>query len=135
MTALDFAIAAEALVGAPFRLHGRDPLTGLDCVGLIEAALLQTGRKVRLPRAYSLRSRRIEGLAPIAHSCGFAAATESAQPGDVLLLRPGPCQFHFAIQGTAGRLVHAHAGLGRVVMGLVPDEWPQAGRWRLCETD
>lgn len=30
----EFADAAEALLGAPFRLGGRDPATGIDCVGL-----------------------------------------------------------------------------------------------------
>ena len=33
MSAQALAEAAAALVGSRFRLHGRDPATGLDCIG------------------------------------------------------------------------------------------------------
>ena len=33
------ATAAEQLIGIPFRLHGRNPETGLDCVGVVAAAV------------------------------------------------------------------------------------------------
>ncbi len=39
-----FAEAAESLVGIRFRLFGRDPAYGLDCVGLVAAALARSGR-------------------------------------------------------------------------------------------
>ncbi len=35
----DLAAAALNLIGTPFRLHGRDPATGLDCVGLVAEAM------------------------------------------------------------------------------------------------
>jgi hypothetical protein len=47
------------------------------------------------------------------------------------MLRCSPCQFHFAIAVTAARIVHAHAGLRKVVLGPLPDAWPVVGRWRL----
>ena len=37
------AAAARALVGVPFRLQGRDPVLGLDCVGLVGAAMRAAG--------------------------------------------------------------------------------------------
>ena len=39
------AEAALGLLGVPFRLHGRDPATGLDCVGLVAEALRRAGRR------------------------------------------------------------------------------------------
>ena len=55
------AAAALTLVGSPWRLHGRNPATGLDCIGLLGAALggllvrrVGGGREVRLPSASSL---------------------------------------------------------------------------------
>ena len=44
---------ARAAIGARFRLHGRDPESGLDCVGLAGHALGITG----LPSGYALRGR------------------------------------------------------------------------------
>ena len=38
------AEAAVAFAGTRFRLHGRDPETGLDCIGLLAAALTRIGR-------------------------------------------------------------------------------------------
>ena len=35
--------AARAAIGARFRLHGRDPATGLDCVGLVACAAPRAG--------------------------------------------------------------------------------------------
>ena len=43
--------AARALVGVRFRLHGRDAVHGLDCVGLVALA---TGRAA--PTGYGWRS-------------------------------------------------------------------------------
>ena len=37
------ARAAAGCLGVRFRLHGRDPATGLDCLGLLGAALVATG--------------------------------------------------------------------------------------------
>lgn len=127
------AAAAVGLVGCRFRLHGRDPLTGLDCVGLVGAALAAMGRRVALPTGYALRSHLPPALDAIAAACGLvsAAADDAARPGDVLLLRPAPCQHHLAIAGEGGAIVHAHAGLRRVVLMPGPPAWPELRRWRL----
>lgn len=131
MTGERLAAAAEETVGAPFRLHGRDPRTGLDCVGVLQVALAGIGRKAELPRAYSLRSRRIEGLEAIAENCGLRPEHGPIRPGDVLFLRTAACQFHLAIAARCGNFVHAHAGLRRVVLGPLPQSWPVAVHWRL----
>jgi hypothetical protein len=65
--------------------------------------------------------------------CGFVVATGAPHPGDVLLVRIGPCQFHLLIAASSGRFIHAHAGLRRVVCCDGPIEWPVVHHWRLAE--
>ena len=132
-----FAAAAEALCGAPFRLHGRDPATGLDCVGLVAAALECCGRLVAVPEGYALRALSVAPLLGFAPRNGFAALDPRApaKPGDLLRLRPSAIQAHLAIVLDRDRFVHAHAGLGKVVIassigpGALPGEI--IARWRL----
>lgn len=123
------AAAAEELIGVRFRLHGRDPATGLDCIGVLAAALAGIGRPPLLPTGYALRSRALPQLAPFAVACRFAACEGAVLPGDVLMLRVGPCQHHLVV-ATRGGFVHAHAGLRRVVKAPSLDA-PVVGRWRL----
>lgn len=127
MTGAAIARAARALVGVPFRLHGRDRHAGLDCVGVVEAAC---GGAVRLPDRPALRARRLPDLSAIAARLGLAPATGSLAEGDVVLLRHPACHHHLAIATGPGRCVHAHAGLRRVVEGPLPEGWALAGHWR-----
>lgn len=131
MSGADLAAAAEALVGCPFRLHGRDAARGLDCVGLVACALEAVGRPVLAPDGYSLRRQAIGGLAAAARAAGLVEIDGPLAPGDVLLVRPGPGQFHLVIALAGGAFVHAHAGLGRVVRTPGPPAWPTERRWRL----
>ena len=117
------ARAAEALVGSRFRLHGRDAATGLDCVGVVAAAVggaavptgyaLRGGDPVRIGALLDARFRRASGR----------------RAGDVLLFAVGAGQLHLAV-ASAGGFVHADAGLGRVVErgGVAP--WALVGAWR-----
>lgn len=130
MTGEALARAALGLAGVPFRLHGRDPARGLDCIGVLEAAASACGHGVRLPNGYALRSRRLPGLERIAASLLLHPASGAVTAGDVLLLRPGACQHHLVIALGAGRIVHAHAGLRKVVIGALPMEWPVVRHWR-----
>jgi len=124
------ALAAERLVGVPFRLHGRDPERGLDCVGLVLAALETVGRRARVA-SYRLRMREVGGLLAAASEAGLVEASGPIRPGDVLLVRPGPAQHHLVIAGRDGGFVHAHAGLRRAVLTPAPLPWPEERRWRL----
>ena len=129
------ALAAEALVGVPFRLHGRDVGSGLDCVGLIGAALAGAGIAAGarpMPTGYTLRMMEIDGWLADAAGWGFAVVAGEGDiwPGDVLLLVAGPAQFHFAVADRGGGIVHADAGLRRVVQSVLPP-WPRRGQWRL----
>lgn len=131
MSGADLAGAAGALVGTPWRLHGRDPATGLDCVGLLGAALAGIGHPVSLPTGYPLRLRRLEDWLPDPRRLGFATAQGAVRAGDVVLLCPGPAQAHLAIASDPDGWVHAHAGLRKVVRqpALPAGDW--LGHWRL----
>ena len=121
------AEAALAAVGARFRLHGREAATGLDCVGLVALALRAGGWDGEVPTGYALRS----GDAGALEKAGLARA-DGAQVGDLLLMRAGPGQLHLAIR-VAGGIVHADAGLRRVVLRPGVPPWPVLGSWRVGE--
>jgi cell wall-associated NlpC family hydrolase len=133
MSDMRLADAAMALLGTRFRLHGRDVATGLDCMGLVEVALMTAGRPARLPCDYALKMRSIERFADAAANAGLARATGDVTAGDILLLRVGPCQFHLGIMGGDGSFIHAHAGLRRVVSSPLP-QGDILGRWRLADS-
>lgn len=126
-----FAQEAERLAGTRFRLHGRDPVHGLDCVGLAACALARAGLHAAIPAGYALRNTRIENHLESAAGCGFVAAGGPALRGDILLVVPGPAQHHLLIALGHRRFVHAHAGLRRVVVQTGLLGWPVVRHWRL----
>ena len=117
---------ARGCIGIRFRAQGRGR-EGLDCVGLVAVALGL--EQVRAD--YALRSGAAEALATALRAAGLRPVEERA-PGDVLVMRVGPGQLHLAIWTGAG-LVHADAGLRRVVE--LPGEivWPVMSAWRAGE--
>jgi len=125
------AAAAAALIGARFRLQGRDPRTGLDCVGVILAALAANGRVAPPLPPYTMRRTQLEPFESLAAGLGLRDVSGPATPGDVLVFRTGPAQWHAAIAANADHIVHAHAALRRVVSSLVPTEWTIVRHWRL----
>lgn len=127
-----FLGAALDLVGTPFRLHGRDPETGLDCIGLINVSLLAIGRKPLPPEGYRLRNSSIAQWLGSAKSSGLTKVRrEEFDPGDVLLLKLGAVQHHVVIVCDPFAAVHAHAGLRRVV--VEPMRFPKVpvAHWRV----
>lgn len=124
------SIAALALVGAPFRLHGRDPATGIDCVGLVARAMSAAGLRVSDPVGYALRNSAIDDLLHVADRCDLVPAHDQLLPGDILLVGPGPAQQHLLVAAPGGSFVHAHAGLRRVVRMPGPLTWPTLRHWR-----
>lgn len=106
MTGEDVARAAVALVGTPFRRQGRHPSTGLDCQGLVVAAVLAAGGALppeALRPADPNRSRLLAALrrhtTPIRQQPGALA----------IILRPG--WVHMGVL-TATGLCHALEGQG-----------------------
>lgn len=126
MSGVDGVVArARALVGVPFRLHGRCARLGVDCVGL---AMLALGRE-DAPDTYGLRMGDAGRAAAWLAAAGLRQVDE-ARPGDLALVRAGPMQLHLMIH-VPGGFVHAHAGLRRVVEMPGPSPWPVIGCWRL----
>lgn len=121
--------AALGLIGAPFRLHGRDPSTGLDCVGLVGAALARCGRSVAAPQGYAMRSL---DPAPWLAFAGANSLAETAADPDVVLAAVHPLQPHLLVAGD-GAFIHAHAGIGRVTLMPAPLPWAVLRQWRLLE--
>lgn len=121
------ADAALTLVGIAFRLHGREPASGLDCIGVIAAALRGAGWCGDVPSGYALR-----GGDPDAVASRFDAQlprSDGRCAGDVLLFRVGVGQLHAAVRIADG-IVHADAMLRRVVARPGQPDWPLVAAWR-----
>lgn len=121
---------AQRLVGVRFRLHGRDAATGLDCVGVVCAAYHLAGHEFAgVPDAYRLRGHGARNAEQWLAAAGLCHAVE-AMAGDVLLADMGLGQLHLLIGGP-GAVVHAHAGLRRVVQMPGTGGGQIISRWRL----
>jgi cell wall-associated NlpC family hydrolase len=130
------AAAAEALVGSPFRLHGRDPASGVDCVGLVACALAAAGARPVAPAGYGLRNLGIGQWLPFAARSGLVTATgEALRRGDVVLITLAHYQHHLVITADPHSVIHAHAGLRRVVRQPMDPDWHISATWRAapCE--
>lgn len=123
------AAAARSLLGVPFRLHGRDPATGIDCVGLVLLSVRAAGFPVAEPPPYRVRSG---GAAPAVAWMNALCLDEADDPaaGDIVMAAVSPIQLHLMIDG-GGAMIHAHAGLGRVVEMAWPAEWRLLSRRRV----
>lgn len=125
------ASAAAALIGTKFRLHGRDPRYGLDCVGLVACSLAGAGISAAAPANYALRNADISDALLFAGRAGLALCPHPLQAGDIVLTKPGPAQHHLAIMGRDKQFIHAHAGLRRIVSAPAPLPWPTVLHWRV----
>src|SRR3546814_6871779 len=87
------------MVGVRFRPQGKDPVTGLDCVGLVWAAYAAAGRRLVRPANYPLRGwglERIEGALAVAD---FVRADDAMRAGDVALIGHPAGQYHLGLIG------------------------------------
>ena len=121
--------AARACVGTRFRPQGRVPGLGLDCIGVAVAAARGAGVVVPLLPAYALGGDHDGAVEPVLIAMGCRKVARP-RPGDVLLYAPAPGQRHLAVLAGPD-LVHAHAGLGRVVEGPADPAWELLGAWAL----
>lgn len=128
MTAKEIVASARRCVGTRFRPQGRDPDTGLDCVGVAAVALGAT----LPPASYAQRSREIRSYAVLADELGLQEVfLGEARPGDLVIYAPGPGQLHTVII-TPGGYVHADARLRKVVETPGTPPWPVVAAWRGC---
>ena len=115
---------ARACLGARFRVHGRDPASGLDCVGLVAFALDRRD----VPSGYALRGGDAERVRAMIVGFGLAPV-KARRAGDLLLFASGPGQLHLGIWSGDG-LIHACAQARRVVERPGAPPWRQLGCWR-----
>lgn len=126
----EIAERAITMVGIPFRLRGRTTESGVDCVGVVAEALACTGIAFEIPCDYTLRGEYLGRVfAFFGRDCFRALARDHPQPGDILLCRVADRQLHFAVFTSRG-IVHAHAGLRRVVLTPPPLPWHVIAHWR-----
>lgn len=118
--------AARGLVGVPFRLHGRAPAYGLDCVGLVATAF---GLSRGVPIGYALRGGDVRYYEGLIRGFGFVRRHAGWKAGDLVLVCPGPAQIHLGVW-TGESLVHADAGLGRIVETPGVPAWPVLSVWQ-----
>ena len=78
-----------------------------------------------------MRNLDLARFARLTASVGLVESPSSSGAGDVVLLRPSAAQYHLTIVGHDGSMIHAHAGLGKVVASRTPLPWPIQTRWRL----
>jgi murein DD-endopeptidase / murein LD-carboxypeptidase len=121
--------AVRACVGTRFRSQGRTPGLGLDCVGVALVAAGAAGMSgIRVP-AYALGGDHEARMTDFLAGVGCLPVVD-AEAGDMLVIAPSQRLRHIAVMTPFG-VVHAHAGLGRVVEGPIDRDWAVLGAWRL----
>ncbi len=121
--------AVRSCVGTRFRAQGRTPGLGLDCVGVVLVAAVAAGMGRITPVAYALGGDHEREVEPMLAAFGCREVVVPMN-GDVLVVAPAARHRHLAVVTPAG-IVHAHAGLGRVVEGPLDPGWIITGAWRL----
>jgi hypothetical protein len=114
---------ARALIGTRFRLHGRDPATGLDCIGVVACA---AGIQART--GYALRGGDPREIEAALRAAGFVRVGDAAS-GDILVCRPGVGQLHLGVK-TATGVIQADLALRRVIERPGPPQAEVIGTWR-----
>ena len=129
MTGARIADAALQQIGTPFRLLGRVPGQGLDCVGLVAHCLNEVSLTAPAIPPYALRGDYSNAIVLAFQAPDFQPAQTMAL-GAIAAVRCASRQYHLMIR-VPGAWVHAHAGLGRVVSTPDPLPWPILGIWQI----
>jgi cell wall-associated NlpC family hydrolase len=121
--ASEFAAAAESFAGVRWRLHGRSRAAGVDCGGLLVAALAEVGIQVADTRDYDARMPSPDLLWRLCRDGGVETTPADCGEG-----RVGLCRWrsrddarHLVVMLSGRRIVHVDASVRRVT--VVPAEW------------
>lgn len=128
----EIAEAALSLVGTPYRHQGRLPSVGLDCAGVVLAALASAGIAASEPGPYRVDPDPAVLAVSLATSCA-AVPDGDIRPGDVLAfsLREGAPPKHLAVYVGDGRMVHVFGRCARVQLAaLAPWHGQLVSAWR-----
>lgn len=102
---------ARALLGTPFRLQGRDPAIGIDCVGLV---ILAGGIEGAPKPDYRRRGNHLRSFLDRSNRWFRRVSARTARPGDIAIIECGPKSWHVGVIDD-GALIHADPRVGRVV--------------------
>jgi cell wall-associated NlpC family hydrolase len=121
---------AESQLGVPFRLHGRAPGRGLDCIGFAAYSLFGAPGLSEIPVTYRIRGHYEAWLTTELQNFGLIRQSleEKQGFGDLIVFRPCARQVHLGIVARGG-IVHAHAGLRKIVVTPNPP-WSVISHWR-----
>jgi lipoprotein Spr len=116
--------SAQGYLGVTFRHQGRNPVAGLDCVGLV----VQVCKDNELTGYdFSTYSRRPDGSAFLHHfieaGC-FRKPVLDALPGDLMIFREASYPCHVAILSGNNKMIHAYIRRRKVVEELLAGQWP-----------
>ncbi len=118
---------ARALIGTRFVAQGRDAASGVDCAGLAIHAYGIEAREV--PDDYRLSGDHRPMFVKLVSRWFRRVSWRRLVPGDLLLLRPAPSQWHLGIWTGEG-LLHADARRRSVIERPGVAEWPVAAAYR-----
>lgn len=132
--------AVRACVGTRFHSQGRVPGLALDCVGVVLVAAHAAGLRGAPVPPYQLGGDNEVLLDALLAQAGLRAVAAAAA-GDVWLFAPALGRRHLAVQVSdpardrhaPPSLVHAHAGVGRVVESPADPGWAPLGCYRFPE--
>lgn len=126
------AQCAATLIGVPFRLQGRDPASGLDCVGVARHAVGAVAQPGLADFRYTMRGPGRATCLAWAAASGLHRLSDAdrLQPGDIICVAPGPGQHHLMVAVRHG-FIHAHYRVGSTVFWPHHHGWPLVAHWRL----
>jgi murein DD-endopeptidase / murein LD-carboxypeptidase len=103
---------ARSIVGTAFRPQGRDPRTGLDCIGVVLCAFDLGADEVR--RDYRLRGPHLREIEEALTRKFRRVDARRSRIADILLCKISADQIHLAIN-CGESFIHADARIRRVV--------------------
>lgn len=113
-----FIAALESLQGTPWHHQGRTR-AGLDCVGLVIAALADQGVRLDVPANYH-RTAAAAMLKAWLDSAAAVRAVPDIGAGRLLVFRVRRQAQHIAVALGADRMIHAVRGAGVCAVTLSP---------------
>lgn len=126
MTGEDVVREAKALLGVPYRHQGRDPETGIDCVGLPVIIVRRLGGAVEDYTAYQMEPDGRTLLDYVRRNCD--PVFNDMRLGDLLVFyfrrrRELPQHVGIVVQLDPPMFLHTHSGTGKVIEVDFDERW------------
>lgn len=121
ITGIDIVFEARKHIGVPFRHQGRNPRTGLDCIGLAVRVLSDLGIPISDITSYE-RDPNPTMMGQAIEPYLSAVDPHEITPGCILWMRFLKEPMHIAIVTDMG-MIHAYGTIGRVVEHSIDSKW------------